>query len=271
MPYSLNNLTRAQGGSAAYNKRLSICLEADGFSFAEVSADGALLAFGRADGRHAATMTDVTREVRALFAEVGIQPLSYKNAEMVVMSDENVWVPDELYEPAANRQYMRFVGGVGLNPMTCHCAEIGATAVFSAAERVVTAFKVAVPGVTVLCQHAKLVQLAPRSADHHLIATCWRVGRVDVAAFKGGRYLFGNTLSFANDAEAKYRVLEVLRCYGMESEGTELMLMGQVDRERFAQLRPYFPVATLFNGTVDRQHDPVFKSFHAYRHALILM
>jgi len=271
MPYTLHNLITTQGGSASYDKRLSICLAADGFSFAETTPDGLLLTFGQAEGRHAATMTDVARDVKLLFSEVGLQPLAYKGMELVVLSDESVWVPDELYTPAANRQYLNLVGGRSLSLATCRCPAIASTAVFAAADHVVMAFKVAMPGATVLNQHAKLVQLAPRSKAHPVLAACWRKGRVDVAAFREGRYLFGNTLFFGNDDEAKFRLLEVVRSYGIESDSTELLLFGEVDRDRFARLRPFFPVVTLFGGNVTRFLNPDFAKFHAYRHALILI
>ena len=269
--YACKTLINTNKELASREKRLSICLGADGFSFAEVMLSGELLAFGEAEGRHAASMTGVMADVKAFFADAGIRPLGYKAMELVVLSDESTWVPDELYSSVSNRNYLRLVGSTPDMVMTCHSKALASTAVFAANEQVVTAFKVAMPGVAVMHQHAKMAQLAPRCTGHPVLLTFWRKGRVDVAAFRDGRYLYGNTLRFSNDNEAVYHLVEVMKTYGLEDDGTELLLSGDVDRDRYALLRPYFPVTTLFNGTVSRDRSPELRSLHAYRHALIMM
>ena len=104
--YSCKTLIATSGYNVVQDKRLSICLGANGFSFSETTASDMLLTFGVAEGAHAATITDATRQVKAFFAEVGIQPLAYKSMELIVLSDESTWVPDELYSITANRQYL---------------------------------------------------------------------------------------------------------------------------------------------------------------------
>lgn len=269
--YTSKSLITTAGELAPREKRLSICLRADGFSFAEVASSGALLSFGEAEGRHAPTMTTVMADVKAFFAAAGIRPLGYASMELIVLSDESVWVPDELYSSIANRTYLRLAGSTPDGVLTCHSRILASTAVFAANEQVVTAFKVAMPGVAVMHQHAKMALLAPRSQNHPLLLTHWRKGLVDVAAFRDGRYLFGNTLRFASEDEAVYHVVEVMRSYALEDPTTELLLCGDVDRERFAALRPYFPHANLFAGTVDCRQDPAFRTLPAYRYALLLI
>ena len=274
--YACKTLISTANELASREKRLSICLGADGFSFTEATTGdrgrgGMLLTFGEAEGHHAATMTGVMADVKAFFASVGIRPLGYASMELIVLSDESTWVPDELYSSLSNRNYLRLVGSTPVQIMTCHSRELASTAVFSANEQVATAFKVAMPGVAVMHQHAKMAQMAPLYTDHPVILTYWRQGRVDVAAFREGRYLFGNTLHFTGTGEAVYHLVEVMKTYGLEDSATELLLSGDVDRERYAMLRPYFPVTTLFNGTVGREGNPQFRSLHAYRHALIMM
>lgn len=279
--YASKTLITTTNELASRQKRLSICLGADGFSFAEATLDdrsgvkcpatGQLLTFGLAEGEHAHSMTTAMADVKALLSSVGIHPLGYASMELVVVSDESTWVPDELYSSLSNRQYLRLVGANPESVMTCHSKALESTAVFAANEQVVTAFKVAMPGVAVMHQHAKMAQLAPCFTSHPVILTHWRQGRVDVALFSEGKYLYGNTLRYANENEAVYRLVELLQAYGMEDKGAELLLCGDVDRDRYMRLRPYFPLTTLFNGTVDRSQNPEFKTLHAYRHALILI
>ena len=269
--YACKTLINTDTELASRKKRLSICLGANGFSFTEVTSAGELIAFGEAEGVHAATMTGVMADVKAFFASAGIRPLGYASMELIVLSDESTWVPDELYTSLSNRQYLRLVGSTPETVMTCHSETLKSTAVFAASDQVVTAFKVAMPGVAVMHQHAKMAQLAQWCGNRPVMLTHWRQGRVDVAAFRDGRYLYGNTLRFANDNEAVYHLVEVMKTYGLEDAGAELLLCGDVDRDRYARLRPYFPNTTLFNGTVSRDKNPEFRTLHAYRHALIMM
>ena len=268
--YSSKTLITTGKELASREKRLSICLGADGFSFTEVSTAGQLLTFGEVEGAHASTMTDVMADIKAVFAKAGIRPLGYASAELIVLSDENVWVPDELFTSTAVRKYLKAAGCEPPMVMTCQHKPLASTAVFSADEQVAMAFKVAMPGIVVMNQHVKMSQLAPMTTGRPAIFTHWRKGRVDVAAFRDAVYLYGNTLRYVDTDEAVYHVVDVMKSYGLEDPDTELLLFGEVDRELYAGARPYFPHVKLFNGTM-QSAGPAFAGFHTYRHALLLI
>jgi hypothetical protein len=103
-----------------------------------------------------------------------------------------------------------------------------------------------------------------------LLLTHWRQGVIDFAAFRDGRYIYGNTVPYASDSEAQFHTVEVLKSFGLENSGTELLMCGDVGRERFALLRPYFPQASLYTGVHTSYLNPAFKTLHTYRNALIL-
>jgi hypothetical protein len=121
-------------------------------------------------------------------------------------------------------------------------------------------------------QHVKIATLGleRRSVEHPLLLTHWREGVIDFAAFRDGRYIYGNTVPFATDSEAQFHTVEVLKSFGLENSGTELLMCGDVGRERFALLRPYFPQASLYTGVHTSYLNPAFKTLHTYRNALIL-
>lgn len=269
--YNCKTLIATSGDTAVQDKRLSICLGANGFSFSETALSGKLLTFGEAEGEHAATITDVTRDVKAFFAEIGMRPLGYKVMELIVMSDASTWVPDELYSVGSNRQYLKLVGSDAVSVMTCHSNAIGSTSVFVANDQLAMGFKVALPGLNVMNQHAKMVQLKERSKSHPLLFAHWRNGFVDVAACKDGRYIFGNSLRYSSAEEAMFRLMEVVKTCGIGGSSTELMLCGDVDRELFAAMRPYFPKTTLYGGEVTQFASDEFKKLRTYKYALILM
>ena len=272
MSYRSKTLIVTENEFAPSEKRLSICLRTNGFSFSELTDSGVLLTFGEAEGIHAGSMTGVMADVKAFFTSVGIRPLGYRSMELVVMSNESVWVPDELYSAAANRQYLKLVGSEAITLMTAPCKALASTAVFAASDAMAMAFKVALPGLTVVNQHVKLASLGleRRSKEHPVLLTHWRDKVIDFAAYRDGRYIYGNTIAFKDDHEAVFHTIEVLKSFGLENANAELLLCGEVDRERFAMLRPYFPVASLYTGSHTSILNPAFKALHTYKNALIL-
>ena len=260
--YRSKTLIVTNNAFAPGEKRLSICLRPNGFSFSELTASGVLLTFGEAEGEHSSAMTGVMADVKAFFNTVGIRPLGYGDMQLVVVSDESVWVPDELYSATSNRHYLKLAGSAALSAMTAPCRQLASTAVFTANESLTMAFKVAFPGMKVVNQHVRMASsnIEKRSAAHPVLLTHWRNHMIDYAAYRDGRYIFGNTIAFA----------EVMKSYGLENADTELLMCGDVDRERFALLRPYFPSATLYTGTHTSYLNPEFKTLHTYRNALIL-
>ena len=269
MPYSSKNLIVTGKRDAVHDKRLSICLAADGFSYTELSAQGELLAYGEAVGSHTRQLTETTRDIRQFFAEVGIRPLGFRQMDLVVCSDESVWVPDEVYNAASGRAFLRLVGGNSVNVLSAPCREIASTSVFSADDVLTTAFKVALPGLTVTNQHIRMASCAKLSGERSLLLTHWRNGHVDIAAFRDGRYLYGHTLGYTEEGPLAYQLVEIVRTFGLEASRTVMLMCGDVDRRLFAMLRPFFPQVELFTGTAIL--GDTFKSFHSYRHALLLI
>ena len=186
-----------------------------------------------------------------------------------MFSNECTWVPDEVYHPGSNRQYIKLVGGSGEGLMSLQCPELASTAVFAANDHQVTAFKVSLPGLTVANQHIRMAGLAGRYGEGTVLLSHWREGWVDLAAYRDGRYIFGNTIAFDDDSTVLFHLVDIMKTYGLEEEGTILYLCGDVSRERYSHFLPYFPSVKLFNGTA--KATGVFRTFHAYRHALLLL
>ena len=70
--------------------------------------------------------------------------------------------------------------------------------------------------------------------------------------------------------ETLFHTIEVMKSYSLENANAEQLMCGDVDRNRFALLRPYFPSASLYTGTHTSYLNPEFKTLHTYRNALIL-
>ena len=268
MPYIKKTLLTTEAYDAVHDKRLSISLAADGFSFAVISSQGDLLAFGQAEGSHSPTMTDATRDIKAYFNEVGIRPIGFRRMELTVMSNESVWVPDEVFSPASAREYLKVVGGESRSVLTAQCKTLASTAVYAANEVLVTAFKVALPGLTAHNQHVRMASLVALGKDHPVLLSHWREDMVDLAAFVAGRYVYGNTLRLADESTLRYQLIEVVRTFGLDQSDSEFMMCGDVDRKRYALYQPYFPKVSLYTGCCNV--GPEFRQVHTYRYALAL-
>lgn len=271
MSYSCKTKITTANSFAPYEKKISICLTPNGFSFSEATVNGKLLAFGEAEGLHAQTMTGVVADVKAFFSSFGIQPFGYSVLELIAVSNESVWVPDELYLAGNNRQYLRLVGGKSATTIATTCKSIGSTAVYGVNDMLTTAFKVAIPGLVLMNQHVKLTsaELCRRSSNHPVVLLYRRNGYIDIAAYREGRYRYSNSLPVSNDKDALFHTLEMVKLYDMEDPATEMLLCGDVDRDSFAMFRPYFPKITLFSGFFTA--DSAFAKLHTYRYVYVLI
>ena len=205
--------------------------------------------------------------------------VAYKQDNTPEQSKDSTPVPskgstiqDSVYHSkilGSNRNYMRLVGGSGQSLMTAQCPSLASTAVFSYNDQLPTAFKVALPGLNVANQHVRFAALAQQFNGAPVLLSHWRNGYVDLAAYRNGQYVFGNTIPFADESTALFLLIDAMKSYGVESEGTSLLMCGDVSRERYARFRPYFPTVTLFSGVA--KAGARFRTFHAYRHALTLV
>ena len=59
-----------------------------------------------------------------------------------------------------------------------------------------------------------------------------------------------------------FNFVELMKSYGLESDDTTMLMCGDVSRERYARLRPYFPKVALWSGNVTLEGK--FSSFRAY-------
>lgn len=254
--------------------RLSICLRTNGFSFSTMTMGHELLTFGEAAFDLHRPFCQLPQTLKKFFDESGIQTFGCKEVRLVVPSEQCVWIPKHLYDAAYDRQYLKMVtdvgGGVGVVHAYNEC--VGAYMVFTAPAEVVTAFKVAIPGVEVVCQHSVLVdeRLKESSAQHPIVLMHVRERVGDFEAFYNKQLLLSNSYTATDEGELVYRALEVMKGMHLETPDMELAICGEVGRELYARLQRYFPNVTLYTGRSFSYSNPKFQTFHSYRHVLVL-
>lgn len=260
---------------AANQKRLSICLRSNGFSFFTANLDRELLSYGEADFDFDRPMGELTQALKAFLAEQQLSAFSFAQMRLVFCSDHFVWIPEHLYDAARDRQYLHMVSSPESSLGVYHIASrlMQSYMVFSAPAMAVTAFKVALPGVDVHCQHSVLAsaELLRRSSAHPLVLMHRRPGRVDFEACYNGKLLFSNTFSSADDTESLYHGLDVMKQLHLETPDMELAICGEVDRSTYAMMQHYFPNVSLYTGEPVTSEHPELQRIPTYKYILNLI
>ncbi len=274
MSYKINSLIASDKEVASYEKRLSICLASNGFSFSISTIHDELLAFGEVECNTAAPMSELIADIKGIMAEAHIQPFGLKEKELVIYSQQFVWVPQHLYDEKKQREYLEALCTIatGCSVNVDYNDAIKAYMVFSADNNIVSAFKIAVPGLKVRCQHSKMANptLLESSDMKSVLFMNIRFGMTDFAVFCNKKLQISNTFSCANWDETLYHALNLTKQFHLEDATMLTAVCGDVDRERFASLRNYFPNVALYTGRQLALTVPEMQHIPTYRHALIL-
>ena len=254
--------------------RLSICLRTNGFSFSTATVGGELLTLGEAEFDFQRPISQLPQALKGLLDTNGIPTFGCKEARLVVPAECFAWVPEHLYDAARDRQYLSLVAHVdsGLGVYHARSGCVKSYMVFTAQAEVVTAFKLAIPGIDVVCQHSVLVNemLMQRSAQHPIVLMHVRNGAGDFEAFFNKQLLMSNSFAATGEGELLYHALEVMKKLHLETPDMELAICGEVGREIYAMLQHYFPNVSLYTGRPFSYTNPEFQTLHSYRHILLL-
>lgn len=254
--------------------RLSICLRSNGFSFSVTTLDQVLLTFGDVDFNLSLPLGEQTQALKDFFASQGISTFGLRQAELIVPSDHFVWIPRHLHDSARNRQYLRMVSNPdsALGAYHLFVSALESYIVFTAPTSVVTAFKLAIPGIDVHCQHSALAAgtMLQRSRLHPIVMMHVRGSKADFAAFYSGQLLLSTTFEAVNDQSRLFHAIDVMKRLHLETPDMELAISGDVGREIFATLQHYFPSVSLYTGRPVTFVNPQFQTLPTYRYALLL-
>ncbi|MCR4660065.1 MAG: DUF3822 family protein [Bacteroidales bacterium] len=273
MTYSTEALVSAAATATGNETRLSICRKPNGFSFALTSGNELLtVAEARREGE--GSLTDEAAAIKQYFESLGIKIFDLTKTEIVAVTDNFAWVPEELYTQGMEHQYLSLVdpSSVAAAVYTEHNPNLKSRIVFSVNDSLLTAFKIALPGLVVTCQHAKLANqtLASACGPDGMAVLHLRTDKADVAVYNGGRYLMGRTLQVDGVESLIFDVLEIIKTLNVENDRFRLLLCGDVSRESYAAIRPYFASVALYTGRPWTLSTDELRHLHTYRHALIL-
>lgn len=254
--------------------RISIRLRTNGFSFLVATTEQELLTFGEADFDFHQPVAQLSEAIKEFFAVNGIATFGCKELRLIVPSDHFAWVPEHLYDSVRDRQYIKMTSqpAFQLGVFHAYSSVLQSYIVFTAPAEIVTAFKVALPGIDVVNQHWVLVndELLMRSEHRPVVLMHVRNGAGDYEACYNKQLLMSNSFAADNDNELMYHALDVMKTLHLETPDMELAICGNVGREIYGQLQRFFPNVSLYTGSPIRYSNPAFQTFHTYQHALLL-
>ena len=273
MSYKINSLLTSDNVIASYEKRLSICLLSNGFSFSVTTNNDVLVTFGEIECSTKVPMSELLGTIKNVFAKADIQPYGMKESELIVMSDRFVWVPQHLYDAANDRIYIETLYKIpsGMNQFSDYNESVKANIVFAADTTAVSAFKIAIPGLKIRCQHSKLANntIMGYSDNSSVLAINIREGESDYAVFCNKKLQISNTFCCANNDETLYHALSIIKQFHLEDAAMTVIVCGAVDRNTYAKMRHFLPNLKLYDGRQLSFMNPEMQHLPLYRHALL--
>lgn len=274
MSYKINYFIASDKYVAQYEKRLSICLSSNGFSFSVTDVYDELLSLCDVECNMGSSIGELLSDIRGILSDTRIQTFGLKDSELTLMSNQFVWVPQHLYEPEKKKEYLDVMCKVpaGYGVYEDYNDRIKAHIVFSGADNCVSAFKIAIPGIHIRCQHSKMVNATVLDASdgQTMMLVNLRAGETDFAIIGNRKLQISSTYNCVNFDETMFYALNLTRQLHLEDARMTVGVCGDVDRDRFALMRSYFPNSALYTGRALTLTMPEMQHIHTYRYSLIL-
>ncbi len=274
MAYKINTFissdTRIQDG----DKKLSICLSANGFSFSVISNSDKLLAVGDVACEASKSLGTTMTNIRGALAELKINPTFFAEVELIEPVQKFTLVPEHLYKKGEEKALLQTVCEVEntRSIVVDYSEKMQLYAIFITENPMVQTFKFIAPKLKHRCQHEKLIEssLREKSITKPVLALNVNGDTFDIAAFAEQQLKMCNTLKSNTKEDAAFALLNTVQQLSIKRENAELHISGNVDKDWYSFLRKYFAKVVLNTGRKLQFENEEFYHLHTYRHALIL-
>jgi len=271
MAYTIKTFVSDTAESGSSDKRLSISLKTGGFSFTVFAGDNHLLTYCDVAVENDESISSLSSDIKALFADKKLMLFGYSTAEVIACSELASWLPEHLYEKGRERQYLSLVGKVK-DGYTCYsdfCDLLKSYIIFTADSTAVSAFKITFPGIKVRCQYSKLVVPEFVEKTEPVLLLNMRDGMCDIVATFGGQLQLSNTYVTPTTGDAMYKALNVMKSLSMESPDLSLWLCGEIDRDAYNLFSKYFPKVCLYSGRQFSCQNDDLHNLHTYKDVMV--
>ena len=259
--------------STDYQKKLSICLETNGFSFAVTNEKNQLLAFFDIACNFPDTLSQIIELIKKIFAEIHIEYMLMDELELIVPTNKHVWIPEHLFDQTKTREYFNLITPLQVKETVFHSysEKIQAYSVFAYSDTIISAFKVTMPGIKVRSQHAKMIetQLLEKSRMKTNIEIYLRKDYFDIVIFDNKGFLISNTYKYSTKNDVVYYTLLLINQFRLNQDATEVYLSGKVDRDIYAYMEKFFRKITLYVGKKMQFTTNEMYYIHLYQYSLL--
>lgn len=242
--YKLVNLYKSEADIIASETNLSICLTANGFSFALVDNSQRLRCLGEFEVNLSQSITQVMMNVKACFRSINVHIFNFNKIRIVCQSDKSTWIPYRLYDATKNREYLSVVHGLFANEtiIANTSRKLDAVNVFAFPLQVYSGLKVIMPKASYLCPSQIIAEYAfdVASLKQNTLILYKSDNTCSFALFKGSEFVLSNSFTFTNAADLIYFTLNTLQQAGINTGDVCLLLAGDTcNQEESTLLRRY--------------------------------
>ncbi len=243
--YNLTQLHKVDTDFVSSQTRLSICLQASGFSFSLIEEGSLkLLAVGRFDCDLSGTIPVVMNTIRECFASIGVKMFRFAKLRVICETGKNVWIPYKLYDKAKNKEYLQTTIKLYENETVLSnvSEKLDAVSIFAYPIHTYSGVKILMNNAEFCSQHQVLAEYAydiSKFSQNTLILNK-RGKSFDLALFKGNSFIMSNTLICDSTTDLVYNLLFILQQTEVDTEAVKLLLTGEnYDKEELQMLRRY--------------------------------
>ncbi len=273
MPYTQQLFINTDKEVPAYEKNLSICLTANGFSFSLITNKEELLTLCSIQCQ-AQSMSNWANVIKEVFDAHNIPFFGYNSTRLIVETQQYTWIPDHLYDAANDRKYLDMVCKVktGQAIYSEHNEAIGAHAIFAADNTAVSAFKITIPRIAVGCQQSAYANkyLLQKSDLKSLMLVNIRDNIADFTVFCNKKMQLSNSYSCDNIEEVCYYGLNVMKQLKLENATLETLVCGNIDPARFDFMAKFFPQLDIYDGRPLQMGCPELHTAQRYLYSTVL-
>ncbi len=254
-------------------KRLSICLETNGFSFSIINLKRQLLSFGDIVCTYPNTLSQMIALIKQIFLDMKVDCVLMDAVELIVPTNKYTWIPEHLFEKSNEREYFNLVCDLAVTDVVCHdfSDKLKAYSVFAIPDILISAFKVAIPGIRIRNQQSKVVStsLFEKSRMKPILNINVRKKEFDVCVFNNKNVLVCNTFLYSNNSDIVYYALNLIKQLHVNEELLEVHIAGKVDRAMFAYLEQFFRKVVLYTGTKLEYSNVEMYKIPLYKYSLL--
>ncbi|MCI7465889.1 MAG: DUF3822 family protein [Bacteroidales bacterium] len=229
--FNLKQLYKVDTDIVAAETRMSICLQANGFSFSLIGNDSQkLYVVGEFECDLSGTIPTVMNTIKECFASIGVKMFRFANIRVVCTTQKNVWVPYKLFDIEKKKDYLKPVAEVHGNETVLSnvCEKVDAVSVFAYPMHKYSGVKILINKAEYCSQQQVLAEYAYDISGFscNTLLVNKRQNALDLTLFKGNSFTLSNTITYDTTEDMIYNLLFVLQQTEVDTEAVKLLITG---------------------------------------------